>query len=114
MENIEHSTYDNDEHLSSTPSSNAMAFTVAFDPEPNSVKSFNLKDSIRKFAPPKPDTIEKQRLPKSRSDLKEMNKSTNVENLKSNEVKDMTGQISDSACYLIQRMLIESDLYNNR
>uniref|UniRef100_A0A6G1SFM7 Uncharacterized protein n=1 Tax=Aceria tosichella TaxID=561515 RepID=A0A6G1SFM7_9ACAR len=45
----------------------STAFTISFedDAPSNSKKLFGIRDSIRKFAPPKPHTIEKPRPPKS-------------------------------------------------
>jgi hypothetical protein len=55
---------DNQKNESSTLST---AFTISFDEDSasNSKKLFGIRDSIRKFAPPKPHTIEKPRQPKN-------------------------------------------------
>lgn len=95
----------------SLPPLNAMAFTIPLD-EPKvkwKGKNFSIKDAIRKFAPPKPDTIEKQRPIKSRSSDTEKNTSKSKDKLikddKGKIPKEPEGHVSDSASYLIQRML---------
>ncbi|EEC14854.1 hypothetical protein IscW_ISCW020890 [Ixodes scapularis] len=77
--------------------SNSMAFTIPFDDDSGGTpgRRFGLKDSIKKFAPPKPEaerTPTKLR-PSSVSLAKE------VPGAKKDE------RLSDSATYLIQRML---------
>jgi hypothetical protein len=106
-----------------------MAFIIPFDSDDkSSKKKMNIKDSIRKFAPPKPDSIEKPRPQKTNNN--DLNKPDNLfANQKSptmqskqkskssirsmpvknrspvNNIIETNGHLSDSATYLIHRML---------
>lgn len=60
---------DNNDSLNSEQKNDSStfstAFTISFGDEDSASKKLGIKDSIRKFAPPKPHTIEKPRQPKS-------------------------------------------------
>ena len=68
----------------SNQNNSSMAFIIAFDNDddddeltnnsPTNKKKLNIGDSIRQFAPPKPDSIEKPRPPKITNVLKEKDK----------------------------------------
>lgn len=64
---------DGDKTKNNESSTLSTAFTVSFDDDDtnnsksSSMKRFGIRDSIRKFAPPKPHTIEKPREPKNRN-----------------------------------------------
>lgn len=114
---------------SASTSGSAMAFIIPFDSDDkSSKKKMNIKDSIRQFAPPKPDSIEKPRPQKTNNN--DLNKSDNLfanqksptmqskqkskSSIKSLPVKNRSpvhniietnGHLSDSATYLIHRML---------
>ncbi|CAG2112643.1 unnamed protein product, partial [Medioppia subpectinata] len=107
------------------------AFIISFDDiadnHSKSMKKMNITDSIRKFAPPKPDSIEKPRPVRSptdnnhnnngnKSDMKEIYgrrrqlptdrpNAKHVVNRVLDAGGDRGGHLSDSATYLINRML---------
>lgn len=104
-------------------SSFSTAFTISFEDENNASKRLSIKDSIRKFAPPKPNTIEKPRPPKT--DQCQDSSFNSIESApgglakhsarferlsakRSSERKSnssMHSNISDSAAFLIDKML---------
>lgn len=104
-------------------SSFSTAFTISFEDETNAAKRLSIKDSIRKFAPPKPNTIEKPR--PSKLDQNDDNSFNSIESApggfakhaarferlsakRSSERKSnssMQSNISDSAAFLIDKML---------
>lgn len=101
------------------------AFTISFDDDGSATKKFGIRDSIRKFAPPKPNTIEKPRQIKNDTSLDQTpaaDESTNVdtspkqphskENCSSSSKSSgprsnssRHSNINDSAAFLIDRML---------
>ena len=105
----------------------ATAFIVSFDDDDN--KKLNIKDSLRQFAPPKPDSIEKPRPKSAKSESKSNENSFSSEKSPTTRPKrqknapapnkskdnpkqaaaiviaDNSGNLSDSAAYLINRML---------
>lgn len=94
-------------------SSNPAAFTITFDDDKAS-KSFGIRDSIRKFAPPKPFTIEKPRPQRS-----SQNQDCNLNCIDSNpdsfsnpeyHSNNSLGQISDVKKFLIDKMYEHSSL----
>lgn len=116
LDDLESSEQKNDSLTFST------AFTISF--EDNSNKKLGIKDSIRKFAPPKPHTIEKQR--PTKTDQNQENSLMSIESApgglsnhsnprlhsassrssgrKSNS-SSRHSNLSESAAFLIERML---------
>ena len=101
----------------------STAFTISFEDEANSSKKLTIKDSIRKFAPPKPNTIEKLR--QQRSDQCQDNSLASIESAPPSLVRHSTrkgcssssrsssrksnssrhSNLSESAAFLIDKML---------
>lgn len=114
IENIDHESSEqkNDSSTFST------AFTISFEDDSN--KKLGIKDSIRKFAPPKPHTIEKQRQAKADQENSLMSiesapggftkhsspifYSSRSSSRKSNS-SSRHSNVSESAAFLIERML---------
>lgn len=104
----------------------STAFTISFGDDNNSSKKFGIRDSIRKFAPPKPHTIEKPRPSKNDSSNQE-NSLTSIESAPAGLCKDSSyrggahsnssrssgrrsnssrhSNLSESASFLINKML---------
>lgn len=96
----------------------STAFTISFEDDSN--KKLGIKDSIRKFAPPKPHTIEKQRQAKADQENSLMSiesapggftkhsspifHSSRSSSRKSNS-SSRHSNVSESAAFLIERML---------
>lgn len=105
----------------------STAFTISFEDDTNTSKKLGIKDSIRKFAPPKPHTIEKPRQPKNNDQSNQDHSLVSVESApaglskhsnrkgggcsnssrsssrKSNSSRH--SNISESAAFLIDKML---------
>lgn len=100
----------------------STAFTISFEDDSN--KKLGIKDSIRKFAPPKPHTIEKQR--QTKTDQSQENSLMSIESAPGGLAKHSTprlhsassrsssrksnnssrhSNLSESAAFLIERML---------
>lgn len=90
--------------------SNPAAFTITFDDDKGS-KRFGIRDSIRKFAPPKPHTIEKPRpAPKSSQECAYDSLVTAPGSLvprrfQCDDSQTKLSKVSDSAKFLIDKML---------
>lgn len=89
--------------------SNPAAFTITFDDD-KGPKRFGIRDSIRKFAPPKPHTIEKPRPQKNSQDgtcdsIEFMSSGPGSMQYHSDHSQQKLSKVSDSAKFLIDRML---------
>lgn len=121
------SSLNNNDSLTAEPkddsSTFSTAFTISFGDDDSVSKKLSIKDSIRKFAPPKPHTIEKPR--QSKSDQCQDNSLTSIESApaglskhfvrkgNSNSSRSSSrrsnssrhSNISESAAFLIDKML---------
>lgn len=100
----------------------STAFTISFEDDNNTSKKLGIRDSIRKFAPPKPHTIEKPRQPKNEPDTslmsvesapgisttKQFVRRTSFNSNRSSGRKSTSSRhsnLSESAAFLIDKML---------
>lgn len=117
--NIESAEQRNDSSTFST------AFTISFEDETSATKKLGIKDSIRKFAPPKPHTIEKPRqtkgdqcqdhslvsiesAPAGYPKQSDLTRGSDLNSSRSSSRRSNSSRhsnISESAAFLIDRML---------